>query len=84
VKVNSTLEVNRANSRKVDGQSDRDVRLGTLLLWTGCLSAAFWVWSVLQVRAYYQLIDLVPLPIYASLTCAGGFLIFHHTKRPVA
>jgi len=81
VTVNSTDEARNPSSRKTDGQSFRDVRLGRLFLWTGSTSAAFWVWSVIQLGASYRLIDLLPIPIYASLTCAGLFLTVRRARR---
>jgi CheY-like chemotaxis protein len=76
-------ELHKSGDRNAYGQSDHNVQLGTLFLWSGCISAACWVWSVLSVGGSYTLIELAPASIHTSLTCAGLFLLFHHDGRRV-
>ena len=84
VTVNPVEVVTIPRPPENDGQNVRNVRLGTLFLWTSSTSSAFWVWSFVQARASYTLIDLAPVPIYTSLATAGLFLIFQHAKRRVS
>jgi|SRR5215469_3633900 len=79
----SLPEVKKSIFQKDSRASDRDFRLGTLFLWSGCISAACWVWSVFRFGTSYTLIDLAPVSVHISLTCAGLFLIIHHVKPSV-
>ena len=74
-------EAPKSSHRKADSQSD--VHLGRLFLWSGGISAVCWVCSVLRFGASYTLIELAPASIHTSLTCAGLFLLFQRAKRQV-
>lgn len=54
----------------------RNMKLGTLLVLTGCISAALWMCSLLQIGRPGAKLDLMPLPVYAALACAGASLMW--------
>lgn len=62
-------------SQRTGEQGGRDVRLGTLFVWTGCFSAVLWICAFLEFASSYKLIDLAPLPVYGGLACAGFSLM---------
>jgi CheY-like chemotaxis protein len=58
------------------GEKDvRNVKLGALFVWTGCISAILWMSSFLQLARSSTRVDLMPLPVYAALAWAGISLI---------
>jgi len=54
----------------------RNARLGTLFVWTGCISTALWMCSLLQVGGAHINVDFAPLPVYAALAYAGVALMW--------
>ncbi len=64
-------------------KSDRDARLGTMFAWAGCLSAS--LWACASLGPSYHAVDLLPLPVYVALTCAGFVLMRGrtHDQAPV-
>jgi len=57
----------------------RDVPLGALLVWMGCISTALWICAFLKLNTSYAVADLVPLPVYAALASAGFSLMWRRT-----
>jgi CheY-like chemotaxis protein len=54
----------------------RNAKLGTLFVWTGCISAAFWVCAFFRPATSFRGTDLTPLLVYAALTYAGMSLLW--------
>jgi len=76
VAMNPSPEEISSTLRQADEQGDRNVQLGTLFVWTGCVSAVLWGWASLQPANSHQAVDLAPLPVYGSLACAGLSLMW--------
>jgi CheY-like chemotaxis protein len=59
-----------------------DAQLGTMFTWAGCAPAALWL--IAFVGRSDHAVDLLPLPVYAALICAGSILISSrtHEKKP--
>jgi len=53
-----------------------DAQLGTMFTWAGCAPAALWL--IAFVGRSDHAVDLLPLPVYAALICAGSILISSH------
>ena len=79
VTVNPSLRATSPISQQTGKEGGRNVRLGTLFVWTGCVSAALWLFGFLQFTSSYKVVDLAPLPVYASLAGAGLSLMW---RRP--
>jgi len=79
VTVNPSLRATSPISQQTGEEGGRNVRLGTLFVWTGCVSAALWLFGFLQFTSSYKVVDLAPLPVYASLAGAGLSLMW---RRP--
>ncbi len=54
----------------------RNMQLGALFVWTGCISTALWIGAFLQLNRHYAVIDFVPLPVYAALASVGFSLMW--------
>ena len=68
--------------RIATSRPDRDVQLGTMFTWAGCLPAVLWLIAFLG--GSYSRIDVAPLAVYAGLTCAGLVLMWSRAEKPEA
>ncbi len=70
-----SLNATKASAQRNRGSADRDLRLGMLFAWTGCISAVLWVYALLQLGTPRLEDNLAPLTIYAALESAGLLLM---------
>jgi CheY-like chemotaxis protein len=75
----TSLPANKPPSRKPVKRCHRDMPLGTLFVWTGCLCSALWVSAVIRFGSSYRLIDMAPVVVYGALACAGFSLIWRRS-----
>ena len=65
----------QVTSRRISPKAKRDAKLGKLFAWAGCISTLLWLCTF--IGRSYDASDIVPLPVYAALTCAGFLLMWN-------
>jgi len=68
--MNQTLYAPRSASQSSE-RTNRNASLGTLFVWSACIAAGLWMCTL-----PHKDLDLTPLPVYASLACAGFSLMW--------
>jgi CheY-like chemotaxis protein len=71
-----SLRAANATSQPTGEQRDRNVELGLLFVWAGCISAVFFVCAFPQLGGSNKVVDLAPLPVCGSLAGAGFSLMW--------